>query len=242
MSELKLGVSTPERVHVELPIAGIGTRALAYLVDVGLLSGVGLVLYFVYSLLGPSVLDVYEGLGRAAKLGALVGLFFVLWVYWTALEVLWNGQTVGKRLLKVRVVQRDGSPVGAFESAVRNLLRLVDFFPVCYPVGVVTMLLDPQHRRVGDLVAGTLLIREEAIDLSRYAQVSAAQGATLSAADVELVTGYLRRFETLDAEARLELGRQLAARLGVPADEVATLDAAGLKARLVERVGGAARG
>ena len=58
------------------------------------------------------------------------------------MEVLWHGQTVGKRLLRIRVVKADGSPVTLVESALRNLLRLVDFFPACYPVGLITMLID----------------------------------------------------------------------------------------------------
>jgi len=233
---LKLDVATPERVAIDLPIAGIGYRVLAYLVDVLVLLGAALVLYFAYSFVGPSAVELYQDAPRALRIVAAVGGFAILWVYWTAMEVLWNGQTLGKRLVRIRVVRADGSPVTAFESAVRNLLRVVDFIPFCYPVGVVTMLIDRQHRRVGDLVAGTVLVRDERIGLERYAQASA--GATLSTRDVELVTGYLARFDSLEDEARAALGRKLAASLGLPAAEADALTAEQARAWLLSKVKG----
>ncbi len=237
MSDLKLDVTTPERVAIDLPIAGIGYRALAYLIDVAALSGVSLVLYFGYSFIGPSAVELYQDAPRLLRIAAFIGAFVVLWVYWTAMEVFWNGQTLGKRVMHIRVVRKDGAPVTAFESAVRNLLRVVDFMPACYPVGVVTMLVDRQHRRVGDLVAGTLLVRDERIGLERYAE--AGPGGGLSTRDVELVTGYLSRFESLDEAARVALGRKLAASLGLEAAKADALTAAEARAYLSARLKGA---
>lgn len=236
MADLKLDVTTPERVAIDLPIAGIGYRVLAYLVDVLALLSVSLVLYFAYSFIGPSAVELYQDAPRVLKVIALVAGFVVLWVYWTAMEVFWNGQTLGKRVMHIRVVRKDGSPVTAFESAVRNLLRVVDFMPACYPVGVVTMLIDAQHRRIGDLVAGTLLIRDERIGLEKYAE--AAPASALSTQNVELVTGYLARFDTLDAAAREALGRKLAASLGLPAKDAEALTAEQAKAWLSSKLKG----
>jgi uncharacterized RDD family membrane protein YckC len=236
VADLKLDVTTPERVAIDLPIAGIGYRVLAYLVDVLALLSVSLVLYFAYSFIGPSAVELYQDAPRVLKVIALVAGFVVLWVYWTAMEVFWNGQTLGKRVMHIRVVRKDGSPVTAFESAVRNLLRVVDFMPACYPVGVVTMLIDAQHRRIGDLVAGTLLIRDERIGLEKYAE--AAPASALSTQNVELVTGYLARFDTLDAAAREALGRKLAASLGLPAKDAEALTAEQAKAWLSSKLKG----
>ena len=206
----ELQVATPERVAVDLPIAGLGSRAMAYVVDVGLLSAIGLVAYFALTFF----VDPYEtalGLSRLARTLSLVAVFFGMWIYWTLLEVLWNGQTLGKRLLRIRVVRSDGSPVTVFASAVRNLLRIVDFLPVCYPVGLITMLVDKRHRRLGDLLAGTVLVRDEQIDLSRYEQVN----ATMTVNEVEIATSYLARFDQFEPAAQLRLGTMLAQRLGI---------------------------
>lgn len=225
----RLLVATPERVAVSLPVAGVGSRTLAYLVDALLLTAGWLVAFFAYSLVG-SLLDAWGGLGTVARVLAIVSFFAVQWVYWTASEVLWRGQTPGKRLLRIRVVRADGSPVGLFESAVRNLLRFVDFLPAFYPVGLVTMLIDPQHRRLGDLAAGTLLVRDEAVDLDRYRRTPGAAEPgvpALAAADVELVTDFLSRLDALEPDVALRLGRQLVDRVGahLPAEERARVSA-----------------
>lgn len=206
-----LQVATPERVAVELPIAGLGSRAMAYAVDVALLGSVGLAAYFALTFWVPDPVNAVLELSGLVRTLGLAGAFFGLWVYWTLLEVTWNGQTVGKRLLRIRVVRGDGAPVTVFASAVRNLLRLVDFLPACYPVGLVTMLIDARHRRLGDLVAGTVLVRDEQVDLARYEQVT----ATLALNEVEVATSYLARFEQLEPAARVRIGGLLAKRLGL---------------------------
>jgi sRNA-binding protein len=84
------------------------------------------------------------------------------------------------------------------------------------------MLIDRQHRRLGDLVAGTVLVREERVDLSRY---EAASGTSRDVDTVEVATSFLARFDELEPAARLRIGRTLAARLGLPADEATTAEA-----------------
>ena len=221
-----LQVATPERVTVNLPIAGIGSRSIAYLIDLGELFGAVLVVYFVFSLAVAEPVKAVQGLSGVER--ATLGLlgFAVLWGYWTGFEVAWRGQSIGKRVMRIRVVKADGSPVGLFESAVRNLLRIVDFLPACYPVGMIAMLVDVRHRRLGDLLAGTMLVREEKIDLQRYAAAHAAQ---LSAQDLEVVTSFLSRFEALEPKAQRTLGAALVARHG---GQVAANDPAAIRAFL----------
>jgi hypothetical protein len=168
------------------------------------------------------VLGFLQGLSGLGQTLLVVGLFATQWLYWTVSEVLMGGQTVGKRLLGIRVVRADGSPVGVLESAVRNLVRVVDFLPALYATGCLSMLLSPQHRRLGDLLAGTLLVREERIDLDKYTTpatevptVSAAPGtARLGPEDVELLLAFLTRAPQLEPSARARLGARLVERYG----------------------------
>jgi uncharacterized RDD family membrane protein YckC len=220
-----LQVSTPERVSVELPIAGLGSRAMAYLVDVLLLGACALVAWFVISLFVKELGNVLLDLGstvRAAAIGLTVG---GLWVFWTAFEVAWNGQSPGKRLVRIRVVRSDGSPTTLFTSAVRNLLRIVDFLPTCYPVGVITMLIDKKHRRLGDLLAGTVLVRDEQVSLEAYERLATGGNGAVAVDLLELAVQFLRRFDALEPAARERVGRKLAERLNVTVPEGAGAEA-----------------
>lgn len=219
-SSPSLDVATPERVALNLPVAGIGYRCLAWLVDATLLFFFWVVAYFVFTLLVLDVVGFFRGLSGLAQTLLGVGLFATQWLYWTLMEVFLNGQTIGKRVLGIRVVRADGSPVGLYESAVRNLCRVVDFIPVLYATGCITMLLTRQHRRLGDLLAGTLLVREERIDLDKYTAPTEAVPAMatasgrLMAEDVELILAFLERAPQLEPDARRRLGTRMVEQLG----------------------------
>src|SRR6218665_2183326 len=211
----RLDVATPERVSLSLPVAGIGYRGLAYLADLLLLFFFWVVAYFLFTLLVSGVLGFFPGLSGLARTLMVVGVFATQWVYWTACEVLMEGQTPGKRLVGIRVVRVDGSPaggldgwgVGGVECGVRNLVRRVDALPFFYAVGCLSVLLTRQHRRLGDFLAGTLLVREERIDLDKYAATESTPAAPLpmpasahrlASRDVELVLSFLARAPWLE--------------------------------------------
>jgi uncharacterized RDD family membrane protein YckC len=141
-------IETPEGVELSLETAGLHVRAVAWLCDTLLRGVVYVAFVFVGSMLAP----------RLAIGPFLLLLFFGEWLYPTVFELLWNGQTPGKRLCGVRVVADDGTPVGPGASAVRNLLRAVDFFPFAYGLGIATMLIAPDFKRLGDLAAGTVVV------------------------------------------------------------------------------------
>ncbi len=219
----RLDVATPERVSLSLPVAGIGYRCLAYLVDLALLFFFWVLAYFVFTLLVSDVVGFFQELSGLVRSLMVLGVFATQWVYWTLCEVVLTGQTPGKRLVGIRVVCVDGSPVGAVESAVRNLVRVVDSFPLVYAVGCLSILLTRQHRRLGDLLAGTLLVREERIDLNKYAAVpgpvdpaSLPVGAAgrLASGDAELILSFLARAPWLEPAARERLGARLVERYG----------------------------
>lgn len=140
-------VITPEGVALHLPAAGPAPRAVAWAIDLAvrltLLSLLGMVL----GLLGRMGQGIY-----------LIFLFLLYWGYPIVLEAFWNGQTIGKKALGLRVVAADGAPVGWLAAVIRNLLRTVDMLPFGYAAGLVAGLADPHGRRLGDMVAGTLVV------------------------------------------------------------------------------------
>ncbi len=139
-------VITPEGVALQLPAAGPVPRALAWLLD--------LVVRFGVLLLMSPLLMPLGGLGQGLYLGLM---FLMFWAYPIVLEA-WLGRTLGKRALGLRVVARDGAPLGWMPAIVRNLLRTVDMLPFGYALGLLSCLCDAHGRRLGDLVAGTLVV------------------------------------------------------------------------------------
>jgi hypothetical protein len=155
---------------------------------------------------------------------AVVLSFVVLWGYYLVAEMLSNGQSPGKRVIGLRVVREGGRPVTFAASAIRNVIRLVDFLPLFYGIGVVTMFIDKRARRLGDLAGGTLVVRErapvtlESLTQPGYAVApgSAAEVthiARLNDGDYSLVEEFLRRRDELSREARVRIAAQLAAGL-----------------------------
>jgi uncharacterized RDD family membrane protein YckC len=156
----QLNIDTPELVSIEMPLAGIGSRFIALLVDY-LIWGAGFtVLALLSSVILPSIVAYYQV--RADWAVAIVILIFFLlnWGYFTLFEAFWNGRTPGKRVARIRVIQRSGRAIGLFESMARNLVRYIDQFPGFYAVGVIVMFITRQHQRLGDLAAGTLVVRD----------------------------------------------------------------------------------
>ncbi|MCP4540813.1 MAG: RDD family protein [Chloroflexi bacterium] len=162
----RLSIDTPENVAFDYKVAGIGSRFLAALVDTLLILVLQLVVYGTLLLLANSLLGNLQDweTSQVTWLFAVFGLiaFAFLWGYYVFFEALWNGQSPGKRRANLRVIRSDGTPITLTESLIRNLVRLVDFLPAYYGVGVVTMFADEQTRRLGDMAAGTLVVHDRA--------------------------------------------------------------------------------
>lgn len=142
-------VITPEGVALRLPAAGPVPRALAWAIDFALRMAAILVLGIVLGMTGATGMGLY-----------LVALFVVFWLYPVLFEVLDGGRTPGKRALGLRVIAANGAPVSWLPAFARNLLRTVDMLPFGYATGLVACLADPWQRRLGDIVAGTLVVHE----------------------------------------------------------------------------------
>lgn len=148
-----LTISTPEAVDVVLDLAGPGTRVSSGAMDLALQVGAGLLgalaLYGLSDALGDDWTTVVGS----------IGFFLLLFFYDVAWELLNDGRTPGKALLGLRVVRDDGRRVDGGSSVLRNLLRIIEL-PLCYAPGIVLVTLTNRHQRIGDMVAGTLVVRE----------------------------------------------------------------------------------
>ena len=212
-------ISTPEGIELELTLAGLGSRFIAVLIDTLIKIALMIALTFLFA--GGLAVSELE----AGVFGALyfVAVFLVVFAYDILFETLASGRTPGKRWTGVRVVRLEGQPVGFLTSTVRNILRLVDFLPFGYALGMFSILVTAKNQRLGDIAAGTLVVRER---LGSAQPAWASQIATpapdglpswdvsgVTAEEVATVRAFLeRRFELAD-EARAQLGSTLAERL-----------------------------
>ena len=155
--------------------------------------------------------------------------FVITWGYYAIFESVWKGQTPGKRWAGIRVIKDSGRPITPFEAAARNLVRIIDYLPGFYGVGIVTMLLNDKHRRVGDYVAGTLVVhetsdRESALFFNTPAnsQFSIPQASKLTLQEAELIEVFLSRRLDIPPAIRQQNGQRIAdmvcTRLGITAD------------------------
>jgi uncharacterized RDD family membrane protein YckC len=213
-TEDALVIETPERVPLHFALASIGNRFLACASDHGLqvltLSLVVLALLIIESYAG-----VEKRLSDAPKwvyAAMLVLVFLIQSTYFAFFEWLWNGQTPGKRWLKLRVIREDGRPITFWEAAMRNLLRIFDMMPAgFYSIGLISVFISARDQRIGDLFAGTVVVREREAEAPTFAQVFAspvsdealrrsfkpaqftADLSSLTNVEIEVVETFLRR-------------------------------------------------
>jgi uncharacterized RDD family membrane protein YckC len=191
-------VLTTEKVPFSYRVAGLGSRFLAWLVDLFVIVG----LDFMGLMVGSVLVIGRPGLGRALF---IVWQFVVLWGYFLFFEWLWHGQTPGKAVLGIRVIQWRGTEINFFQAAVRNLLRFVDSLPVPLPlgpglIGFVVAACNREHRRLGDLAADTLVVHVE-----RKAQPVLALADARGDADRQRLALLRQRLSQLDREQKQTL-------------------------------------
>lgn len=212
--EDRVRISTPEGVDVELTLAGIGSRFIAAILDL-LVQGAVL-------LAAAIALGVLGGDGTGLAVAAFSILFFLVFFGYDVLfEVRSRGRTLGKRWTGLRVVRTGGRPITFVPSCVRNVMRVVDILPAFYAIGMVSIFATTRNQRLGDLAAGTLIVRERsgALHSARAAAASAPGSedgwdvSAVSARDVGTVRQFLDRRAGLDTGARAELARDLEKRL-----------------------------
>lgn len=214
-------VVTSERVPLSVPLAGLGERAIAAFVDFLIVLLLGIAVLFVYTFFGRG--DLQQDVSGATTTMAVLAVVTVLSgivLYDVVGDLVFDGRTPGKRLVRLRVVDRQGRPPDLATSLLRNLLRLVDMIPVGYGVGLIVLFFSGT-RRIGDFVAGTVVISERArgprlVDqlqgAARGVDVASVSGVTLDDDDVLKAIDAVRRSEGLEAAVAERLcGRVLTA-------------------------------
>ena len=142
---------TPENVEFHFILAGSSSRFLAWLIDIVIIIAVAVVLLIVFSIFA----SIAGGLASALF---FIAFFLLRWGYFVFFEWIWRGQSIGKKALNLRVMQDRGVSITPLQSIIRNLLRIVDGLPLFYFVGGLTAFFHPGNKRLGDIVAGTMVV------------------------------------------------------------------------------------
>ncbi len=241
--EQQVDIETPEQVVVSYTVAGVGARSAAALIDYAiiwtLIVGFWTLLIMLANAIAPDPGQTAETTTAQSSGAWAVSLvilisFSIQWGYYVLFEALWDGQTPGKRRLGIRVVQDGGYSVSFAASAVRNIARIVDMQPLfLYSVGIASVVISKTGKRLGDMMAGTIVVRER---FRKGPQPAAYEpdgdgelSASLSDADFVLLDRFVGRLESLDAERRNTMALQLANRF---AGELETVGAPPLAALL----------
>jgi uncharacterized RDD family membrane protein YckC len=216
-----ISIRTPENIELRYALAGPGSRAAAYFIDLLIMLTAGQLLVNLIVFLIASLFSTF-GPGSELWAGAVATLFFFALYngYFILFEWLLNGQTPGKRVLRLRVIKQGGYALRFVDTLLRNLLRVIDFIPLFYGVGLLSLLLTRQCQRLGDLVAGTLVVYQEPVqtdsllpdlpDADESEQpLPAAQVAAIPNKVFSLVSEFLRCRVELAPRARQELGAEL---------------------------------
>ena len=222
----QLQIDTPEQIALELPLAGIGSRFLGLVIDT--------LIQFVLYLIGAVAVGFSAALGGAVGISrylrwipvswapaiAILFMFSVYWGYFAFFEIIWKGQTPGKRLAKIRVIKESGRPINAYEAIARNLLRAIDGLPGMYGVGIVCMMLNSQNRRLGDYVAGTVVVHDKRTEEVKpewntvmEPAVANPQLSFVTSEELVLIETYLHRRVDMDLILRDQVAYKIASRI-----------------------------
>jgi uncharacterized membrane protein SpoIIM required for sporulation/uncharacterized RDD family membrane protein YckC len=226
----RVSIITPDHIELDFEPAGLGSRLLASMVDVAVIIGIFFALLLGGILAGVTTAGMVTADAGVVFFAVLILLLYaVVWGYFVVFEAIWHGQTPGKRVAGIRVVLLNGLPVGWRESALRNLVRAADMFPPpAALVGSLMILFSPRGQRLGDVLAGTMVVREKFVTnahprASRWETAwvaGAEQGKTrrsismgdmkIDARQIQVVERFLARCETLDRTRRETLAWRIA--------------------------------
>jgi uncharacterized RDD family membrane protein YckC len=242
MNQEQMDIKTPEYVSLQFQTAGIGSRAAAFIIDRILLSVVTALLVIIVLLVmkGMSDFPFFLETNSVPIAITIIILFLLNWGYFFACEFFAGGRTIGKKLMGIRVIQDNGHSITLLSSFIRNLMRIIDSLPTGYFVGILMVFFHPKHKRLGDVVAGTIVVHERKAKAKQKKLTGIEKeiaGRGLSKADLtidewtlksftikdwRLINTYASRFTQLPPGEKNELTKQIASillpKLGVHAE------------------------
>ncbi|MGI6705995.1 MAG: RDD family protein [Clostridia bacterium] len=214
--EGEIRITTPESVHIRFEAAGIGSRFAALMVD----TVIQLVLFFILliSLFGAGITmeGIVEGILSWYTALFIILSFLIFMGYFIFFETVFHGRTPGKAMMKIRVIQSSGQPVTFMGSVLRNIFRLADFFPGFYGIGILVMFISSESRRIGDYLAGTVVVRDYGIrspylpDPGNERAEGTVNPYPLDGAEYRLLKEFMQRRQEFVPEKREQIAREMA--------------------------------
>jgi len=238
----QVDIKTPEYVSLQFQSAGLGSRAAAFIIDQIILLIVNiLIIIGLLFMINGTFMDFFSANMPSYLVAAAIILIFIIrWGYFFAFEYFSGGSTLGKKMLGIRVIQENGHSITLLSSLIRNLLRIIDSLPMNYLVGMLMIFFHTKHKRLGDLVAGTIVVHERrkkkkkkmtVIEKEIHNRGLSRENLLLNEYDLKrfnekdwkLLKTYTNRFLQLSVDERILLTRQVAEivspKLGMTAGE-----------------------
>ncbi|WP_026907851.1 RDD family protein [Paucisalibacillus globulus] len=159
MNQGQVEIKTPEFVSLQYQIAGLGSRGAAMIIDQLLILIANIVIYLIFLMANVANIFYLSDSWIPIAIAILI-VFIINWGYFFIAEYFFGGKTLGKKLIGIRVIQENGHSVTLLSSLIRNLLRIIDMLPTLYFLGMIFVFLHSKHKRLGDMVAGTIVVHE----------------------------------------------------------------------------------
>ncbi|MRG87482.1 RDD family protein [Salinibacillus xinjiangensis] len=227
MDQEHVNVKTPEYVSLQFKLAGLGSRTAAFLIDqlILMVINIAIILILIFGMgNGGSATSFLANMSSMPVAIAIILVFLLNWGYFFAFEYFSGGRTVGKKLMGIRVIQDNGHSLTLLSSFIRNLLRIIDSLPANYLLGIIMIFFHSKHKRLGDLVGGTIVVHERGKRKARGVEkIIQSRGLSetnlhieewmlrkLNTKDWKLLKTYAERFPEMPFASRRDMTRQLA--------------------------------
>ncbi|MBS4189523.1 RDD family protein [Bacillus sp. FJAT-49705] len=158
----EVGIKTPEYVSLQFQLAGLGSRSAAFIIDqlILMIVNILIIVLLIFIIVDQPDYMLWANMNSVSLAIAIILLFILNWGYFFAFEYFSGGRTIGKKVIGIRVIQDNGHSITLLSSFIRNFLRIIDSLPVYYFLGLIMIFFHSKHKRIGDLVAGTIVVHE----------------------------------------------------------------------------------